>query len=94
MSEILTTAVAMLNEKLSDFDGSVKFEISGVGAIMLDSEGVRESNEDAECTLTADPEVFQNILSGETNPTSAFMSGQLTVDGDMSQAMKLAAALS
>ena len=93
MSDIIQSAVDALSAKLSDFDGSVKFEIAGVGAIILDSEGVREGNDEAECTLTAEPDVFQGILSGDVNPTSAFMSGQLSVDGDMSQAMKLAAAL-
>lgn len=93
MSDIIHSAVEALSAKLSDFDGSVKFEIAGVGAIILDSEGVREGNDEAECTLTAEPDVFQGILSGDVNPTGAFMSGQLSVDGDMSQAMKLAAAL-
>ena len=34
------------------------------------------------------------ILDGDVNPTSAFMTGKLSVDGDMGQAMKLGAALS
>ena len=32
-------------------------------------------------------------MSGDTNPTSAFMTGKLKVDGDMGMAMKLASAL-
>jgi putative sterol carrier protein len=44
-------------------------------------------------TLTAEPEVFQDIISGDLNPTSAFMQGKLTVDGDMSKAMGLASVL-
>ena len=31
----------------------------------------------------------QEILSGELNPTSAFMTGKLSVDGDMGKAMAL-----
>ena len=38
--------------------------------------------------------VVEQVLSGELNPTAAFMAGQLTVDGDMGQAMQLAAVLS
>ncbi len=95
MSDIIASAVETLKEKITGFDGSVKFEIEGVGAIMMDEGGVRASGDDdtASCTLTADQETFQGILSGDVNPTSAFMAGNLKVDGDMSEAMKLAAAL-
>jgi len=37
--------------------------------------------------------VFRAILEGEMNPTSAFMTGKLTVDGSMGLAMQLGAAL-
>lgn len=95
MSDVIETAVAALTEKLGDgFDGSVKFEIEGEGAIIVDSDGVRAGDEDADCTLTADADTFQGMMSGDTNPTAAFMSGQLKVDGDMGMAMKLGAILS
>ncbi|MGJ8557847.1 MAG: SCP2 sterol-binding domain-containing protein, partial [Sulfitobacter geojensis] len=38
-------------------------------------------------------DTFKEILAGETNPTSAFMTGKLKVDGDMGMAMKLASVL-
>ncbi len=95
MSDTLTQAAEALNEKLDagGFDGSAKFQIEDMGAIVLDSDGVRVSDEDADVTMSADVETFQAILSGELNPTAAFMSGKLTVDGDMGTAMKLASAL-
>lgn len=95
MSDILDQAVAALNEKLggSGFDGSAKFAIEGEGSIMLDGSGARVADDAADVTLSADVETFQGILSGETNPTSAFMGGKLSVDGDMSLAMQLASAL-
>jgi putative sterol carrier protein len=43
--------------------------------------------------MTADADTFQDILSGALNPTSAFMSGKLKLDGDMGTAMKLGSAL-
>ena len=90
MSEILAKAVAALSEKMGDgFDGSVKFLIDGEGAIMVDSDGVREGDEDADCTMSADAETFEAIMGGDMNPTAAFMSGKLKVDGDMGTAMKL-----
>ncbi|OIQ29866.1 MAG: sterol carrier family protein [Alphaproteobacteria bacterium MedPE-SWcel] len=94
MSDTLEQAAAQLNEKLDGgFDGSAKFDISGLGAIVLDASGARVSDEDADVTMTADAETFQEILSGELNPTAAFMGGKLTIDGDMGVAMKLAQAL-
>lgn len=94
MSEILEQAAAALNEKLgSGFDASAKFAISDLGAIVLDADGARVSDDDADVTLSADAETFQSIISGELNPTSAFMTGKLSVDGDMGIAMKLASVL-
>lgn len=95
MSEIIDTAVEALNAKLggSGFDGSAKFVIEGAGSIIMDGDGARASDEDADVTMTADADIFKAILDGEQNPTAAFMSGQLSVDGDMGLAMKLAGVL-
>lgn len=95
MSDMITKAVALLSDKLSGpFDGTAKFVIGDEGTIMLDGDGVREGDGEAEVTLTADAETFQSILEGETNPTAAFMGGKLTVDGDMGLAMSLGNLLS
>ncbi|WP_293576588.1 SCP2 sterol-binding domain-containing protein [Phaeobacter sp.] len=94
MSDALTQAAETLNAKMDGgFDGSAKFEISGMGAIILDSDGARISDDDADVTMSADAETFQAIIEGELNPTAAFMSGKLTIDGDMGTAMKLASAM-
>ncbi|MCV6596902.1 MAG: SCP2 sterol-binding domain-containing protein [Mangrovicoccus sp.] len=94
MSDVIEGAVAALAEKLGDgFDGSAKFVIKDEGAIMVDSSGVRAGDEDADVTMTASTETFQAIMDGEMNPTSAFMSGQLAIDGDMGAAMRLGSAL-
>lgn len=93
MSAIVDEAVTQLSSKIGSFDGSVKFVIEDEGAIMVDDAGVREGDEAAECTMTADAETFRSILEGDLNPTAAFMSGKLKVDGDMGQAMKLGAQL-
>ncbi|MDU9002710.1 SCP2 sterol-binding domain-containing protein [Sedimentitalea todarodis] len=95
MSEFLEKAAAELNTKLaaSDFDGTAKFDVAGEGTIMLDGEGARVGDDEAEVTLSADADTFQSIFEGEMNPTSAFMTGKLSVDGDMGMAMKLAAVL-
>lgn len=95
MSDIVNQAIAILNEKVAgaDFDGTAKFDIQGEGAVMIDGTGARAGDEEADVTLSADADTFQSILSGDTNPTSAFMTGKLSVDGDMGMAMKLASVL-
>ncbi len=94
MSEMIDAAVRALSAKLSGgYDGVAKFVIPGEGAIMLDGQGVRAGDEEAEVTLTAEADVFRAILDGNMNPTMAFMTGKLKVDGSMGQAMKLGAVL-
>ncbi|KIN73147.1 SCP2 sterol-binding domain-containing protein [Sulfitobacter guttiformis] len=95
MSDMINEAVKVLSAKMDgvEIGGTVKFEIEGEGSVMVDDSGVRAGDEEADVTLTADPETFQGIMSGDTNPTSAFMTGKLKVDGDMGMAMKLASAL-
>lgn len=95
MSDILETAVKALNSKIDgqSLDGSVKFELVGVGAIRIDENGVSVDDGEADCTLSADADVFQAIIEGDTNPTAAFMTGKLKVDGDMSMALKLGSLL-
>lgn len=95
MSEFLDQAAAELSAKLdgADFDGSAKFVVADVGAIMLDADGARVADEEADVTLNADADTFQAIFEGDMNPTSAFMSGKLSIDGDMGMAMKLASVL-
>ncbi|WP_407493200.1 SCP2 sterol-binding domain-containing protein [Pseudooceanicola sp. MF1-13] len=95
MSEVINAAVAALQEKMSGgIDGTAKFVVEGEGAIMIEGDTVREGDEDADVTMTADAATFQEIMAGDLNPTSAFMTGRLSVDGDMSKAMALGAALS
>lgn len=95
MSEIMSKAIAMLADRLGDgIDGVVKFQIEDEGSIVADENGVREGDDDAAVTLIASAETFEGILSGDINPTGAFMSGKLKVDGDMGAAMKLASILS
>ena len=91
MNDIVKQAVRALDEKLgsSSFDGSAKFSIEGEGDVIIDSAGVRSGDDETDVTLIADLETFQEILTGELDPTSAFMGGRLRVEGDMSTAMRL-----
>jgi putative sterol carrier protein len=95
MSEVVTEAVTQLNAKMggAGFDGTAKFVIEDEGSIIIDPSGARAADDDADVTLTASADVFKAILDDELNPTTAFMTGKLTVDGDMGMAMKLTSVL-
>ena len=96
MSAIVDAAVKALNAKLggAGIDGSVRFVIEDEGAVRIDGGGASaDDGSEADCTLTADAGTFQSLLDGELDPTGAFMSGKLTVDGDMGLAMRLGSLL-
>ncbi|MBI6629846.1 SCP2 sterol-binding domain-containing protein [Pontibaca salina] len=95
MSDFLKKAATELNQKITAgaFDGRAKFNVQGEGTIIIDQNGARVADEDADVTLSADADTFRSIFEGDLNPTSAFMSGKLSVEGDMGMAMKLAATL-
>ncbi len=96
MSDIVNAAVEALNKRMDGqgFDGVAKFVIEGEGNIVIDENGAHAGDEPADVTLTANTDTFQQILEGDLNPTSAFMSGRLAVDGDMGAAMRLGGVLS
>jgi len=94
MSKVVEAAVAALDEKAKGFDGTAKFVIEGEGSVYIDADGARAGDDEAEVTLTASRETFEGLLSGDVNPTTAFMTGKLRVDGSMGTAMKLGALLS
>jgi putative sterol carrier protein len=95
MSDVVAAAVKALNAKLdgAGIDGSVKFVIGEAGSVRIDETGAHADDGAADCTLTADADTFQDMLGGGLNPTVAFMSGRLRIEGDMSLAMKLGSIL-
>ncbi len=95
MSDVIDGAVKALQAKLGDggIESVVKFMIEGEGSVMIDANGAHAGDEDAECTLSADSDTFQAIMDGSLNATAAFMTGRLSVDGDMGVAMKLGSVL-
>ena len=95
MSDILNAALAALQSKLESqsLDGSVKIDITGEGALRIEGDSASISDDEADCTLTADADTFQEILAGDLDATAAFMGGRLAVDGDMGKAMQLGSIL-
>jgi putative sterol carrier protein len=79
--------------KTAGMTNSYLFDIEGAGkwTVTVDdcNVSVTEGGEDADAVITASQETFEKIVSGEQNPTSAYMTGKLKVKGDMGAAMKL-----
>lgn len=87
----LDTIAAKIAERAasSGFDRSVKFDLKGAGVILIDGANVSTTDGPADCTITMSMDDFQDLIAGDLNPTMAFMTGKLKVDGDMSVAMQL-----
>lgn len=100
MSDVIEKAIAKLAEKFGDggLDSRVKFSIEDEGDIVVDGSqtppAISQDSGDADVTITAALDVFEEMMAGDLDPTSAFMTGKLKIDGDMGVAMKLAQTLS
>ena len=79
--------------KTAGMNNSFLFEIEGAGTWRVDvADGkvtVGEGVGDADVTIRTSPETFSAIASGEQNPTTAYMTGKLKIEGDMGAALKL-----
>ena len=76
----------MTNSYLFDIDGAGKWTVKveeGAG------ERHRRRGRRRRRRSPTSEETFEKIISGEQNPTSAYMTGKLKVKGDMGAAMKL-----
>ena len=98
MSTLIDEAVEALNARLNGtVGGCARFVFEGEGSVILDAAGARAGSDSdgiaADVTLTASPETFVAIFEGELAPTTAFITGCLRVEGDMSLALSLGSAL-
>lgn len=79
--------------KTAGMTNSFVFEIDGAGTWKVDVDdgtvSVTEGGGDADATIAASEDTFQQIASGDMNATTAYMTGKLKVRGDMGAAMKL-----
>jgi len=97
----LAKAVETLEGKVSEMDAfgsTVRFDFDGDGAILVNgNEGppkvAVDADSNADCTITASEDIFREMLEGDLDPTAAFMTGKIKIDGDMSAAMTMARVL-
>ena len=74
----------------------IKLDFRDQGVVLLDGKNgaVTEQDEPAETTICTSWADFEKLESGQLDPMSAFMTGKLRIEGDMSNAMQLATVLS
>jgi putative sterol carrier protein len=79
--------------RTAGMQNSYQFDIEGAGTWLVTvADGtiaVAEGGGEADCTISATEDNFMKIVRGEQNPTTAYMTGKLKINGDMSAAMKL-----
>jgi putative sterol carrier protein len=74
----------------------VKLDFGPEGTIMLDGQANQVSEEDgtADTTIKVSWDDWQQMAAGQLDGMTAFMTGKLKVEGDMSNAMQLQGVLS
>ena len=75
---------------------TVKIDFGDEGAILLDGQNnlVSENDGAADTTIKVSWDDWQALSSGQLDGMTAFMTGKLKVEGDMSNAMQLQGVLS
>ncbi len=73
----------------SGFDRSVKFDTGTDGVLVIDGGAVSTVDAPADCTIKLSLANFEDLIAGDLSPTTAFMTGKIKVEGDMSVAMAL-----
>ena len=84
--------VAKMQENQAWLPGKrVKLDFGGEGMIMLDGQANQVSEEDgaADTTIKVSWDDWQAMANGQLDGMTAFMTGKLKVEGDMSNAMSL-----
>jgi putative sterol carrier protein len=83
---------AKMHEANAWVDGkTVKLDFGDEGVILLDGKAnqVTEEDGEADTTIKVSWENWQKMAAGELDGMTAFMTGKLKVEGDMSNAMQL-----
>jgi putative sterol carrier protein len=89
MTEILRNKVG----EDSGLNATVKFDCGDDGIFFVDAKSkpnvVSNSDGEADCTVTLELDLLNDLTEGSIEPSVAFMTGRLSVEGDMDVAMRL-----
>ena len=68
---------------------TVTLDLKGEGYIHIDGGTVSNENTPADCTVIVSKDDLVAMTQGDLDPTTAFMTGKLKINGDMSVALSL-----
>jgi putative sterol carrier protein len=92
----LPTATTTLRNKVGadcGLNATLKFDCGADGVVVIDGAStpntVDNNDRETDCTIGLTIDTLGDLLSGEVDPTTAFMTGRIKVSGDMSVALKL-----
>ena len=71
------------------FERSVKFDTGADGVIVIDGSTISTDDQETDCTIKLSLSDLEDMISGDLSPTTAFMTGKIKIEGDMSVAMAL-----
>jgi putative sterol carrier protein len=71
------------------FERSVKFDAGADGVIVIDGATISTTDQETDCTISLSLSDLEDMISGDLSPTTAFMTGKIKIEGDMSVAMAL-----
>lgn len=68
---------------------TVTIDLKGDGFVHISGADVTNDNAPADCTVIVSKDDLEAMTRGDLDPTTAFMTGRLKINGDMSVAMSL-----
>ena len=89
----LTERVREAASAHAELSRPVALDLGETGIIHLAGTEVGNQDGPADCRISLSADDLQSLIDGGLDPTMAYMTGQLRVDGDMNLALQLAQAL-
>ncbi len=71
----------------------VTLDLGETGIIRIEGDTVENAEAPSECRVSLSDQDLEALIEGRLDPTLAYMTGQLRVEGDMNLALQLAQAL-